>query len=810
MKRRRKLKVMKPKTFLLTMVLFLYAVPFCISQNKVLGDPHPGYKKVKTIDISTKTVQQKLADLFESLAKASTVAEKADYYFWIARYYASALKIDSSLYYSNKIKEVSEPASYEHGMGIYYFARNYALFFRNKTNEDELKKAIGIFAKYKDNLFSGLAHRQLGKFYDGMEDFTLSRKNYHTAINFFILSNNEREHQWTLYELGKSFYKTYEIDSSAACHVASLRMAEKFNDLNRICSVSGYLGELYIITGDLRKAADYLKYSFDSRSPTSSKVEIRSRLGSYAVCLSELGELSKAAEAIKEYESINNLYKDAWGAIHLKKIKGVYAHAQGNNKEALAYLREAYNRSGEISNFGFDVKNIALCLGIVEYKTGHYDSAIHHLTIVRRLAEQLKFVLDMVEPSLLISQSFEKKGNTDSAYYYFRHYARLKDSIVTVQKEKSVMELTAKYETEKKEQQIKLLEKEKDLYGIQLRLKNEQLEKQNLLNSQRTQELALLSQQNQINRLEASKNSLALENQQKEIDKKQNELVLLSKENQLQAAITGKESQRKNFAYLAIAGILLFSSYVYYRSVRNKKLSRQLAASLVELKQAQTQLIKAEKEKEAENIRVRISRDIHDEVGATLSGVALFSEIAKQKMALHHDHDVQQYLEHISTNSKEMVEKMSDIVWAINPQNDSFDRIIAKLESYAVNVCAGKGIKLHLDIDESIRSYYPGMQVRKNIYMLIKEAINNAVKYSNSRNIYFSLRNPDGNMMVEIRDDGEGFDTRMIRKGNGLNNMEARAAELKAAFRLQSGEGNGTSVSFQFNFHPSGGHPEVV
>jgi signal transduction histidine kinase len=228
------------------------------------------------------------------------------------------------------------------------------------------------------------------------------------------------------------------------------------------------------------------------------------------------------------------------------------------------------------------------------------------------------------------------------------------------------------------------------------------------------------------------------------------------------------------------------------------------------LKQAQDQLIRTEKEKEAENIRVRISRDIHDEVGATLSGVALFSEIAKQKMEQRQDDDAQIYLQHITDNSKEMVEKMSDIVWAINPQNDSFDRIIAKLESYAFNLCAGKSIRLHLDIDDSIRSYQPGMKVRKNIYMLMKEAINNAVKYSASRNIYFTLKNNNGSILAELKDDGKGFDTRHPKEGNGLNNMKARAEELNARLDIHSASGEGTCIRLEFDFHPAGGHLEVV
>jgi signal transduction histidine kinase len=299
-------------------------------------------------------------------------------------------------------------------------------------------------------------------------------------------------------------------------------------------------------------------------------------------------------------------------------------------------------------------------------------------------------------------------------------------------------------------------------------------------------------------------------NLQVETQRKEEEIKLLTKESALQTAVAGNQKQRKNFAYTAMAAILLFTGYGYYRYRQNRKLSKKLASSLEELKLAEEQLVKTEKEKEAENVRLRISRDIHDEVGATLSGVALYCQIVKQKMEQHKEEEVHLYLNHISDNSKEMVEKMGDIVWAINPENDSFDRIISKLHSYAFNLCKGKNIKLHVDIDKSIRDYYPDMQVRKNMYMLIKEAINNAVKYSGGKNLYFSFQKQAESIIAEVKDDGKGFDVNSAQEGNGLNNMKARAAELNAAFNIYSVKGEGTSIKLQFNFHPSGGHLNVV
>lgn len=786
------------------LLLLLMTGSFVFAQERGFG----AHAEIKAKTKATENPQT-LTQLFASVEKATTPLQKAQQYFHISRLYAILLKIDSALYFADRIKELGEAEMLQ---AIYFFARSNALYYRNQRGDvDGFHKAIAIFDKNKNTFLAGLARRHLARQYDAGQQFTESRKNYHMAIDQLEAMGEWRELQRAYYEMGRSFFMTYEIDSSAFYLHRALRYAEEVKENNRIFLSAGFLGELYLVSGNDANAMKYLRYALDNRTPQTSRVEARSRLASYAGCLAANKEFQKAEEIMKEYEALNSKLGDDWGAVMLLKLKGTFEFYKGNYASAKRYFLDCWSRSKAIEAYTFDLKNIAFMLARSEYETGDYDNAIRHAQVVSRLAADLLFKIDQVGANQIIAESYEKKRMLDSAFFYTKLYYRMLDSLSVIEKEKAVAEVSARYETEKKEQQIKLLEKEKDLYGFQLRLKGEQLEKQQLLDTRRSQELALLSQQNEINKLEASSKTLALENQEREIGKKQNELRLLSRENELQAAIVKTESQRKNFAYGSIIVILLLSAFIYYRSHQNKKLSKRLAASLVELKQAQEQLIRTEKEKEAENIRVRISRDIHDEVGATLSGVALFSEIAKQKVEQRQSQDASVYLQHITANSKEMVEKMSDIVWAINPQNDSFDRIIAKLESYAFNLCAGKGIRLHLDIGKSVRSYYPGMQVRKNIYMLMKEAINNAVKYSACKNIYLSMQNNQGNLVTaEIRDDGQGFDINEVKAGNGLNNIRARAAELNATLDIDTAPGNGTAIRLQFEFHPAGGHLEVV
>lgn len=751
-----------------------------------------------------------LSELNEELAKTTSPAAKADIYFWISRFYADRLKIDSALYFSNLVKQQSELVKYEKGLAKSALARSYALFFRNASEPEKLEQAITVFRQANDKLFLALSYRQKAKQYDANAQAKEVRANFHIALHYIRQVRDMREEQRILSELGRNFYLTYELDSAAFHLLKSLKLAEEFKDQGRIFSVSSLLGEVYVAIGDRPKAAIYLEYALQNRTQGTSLIMVRNCLSTYASCLMELERFGDADRILKEYEAINKKLGDAWGQIMALQFRGMYYYEQKKYSEALEYLQPAYSRVDEITRFSFDVKNIAYYLARTEIHLGKYDSAIRHMNHVKEICQRIKFGADLLDANLFLSQCFEKTGKLDSAYAYFKAYDAMKDSLATVDKEKAVVELTLRFETEKKEQQIKLLESQQVLSDLELRSKMNELERQQLLAAQNTQQLALLSQRNDIANLEAAGQKLKLENQQKEMSKKQDELALLAKENELQAALAAKESQRKNFAYIAIAAALVFSGYVYYRYTRNRQLSRKLSVSLTDLKAAQAQLIKTEKEKEAENIRVRISRDIHDEVGATLSGVALFSEIARERIKERRDEDAQVYLDHITVNSKEMVDKMSDIVWAINPDNDSFSRIIAKLQSYAFNLCAGKGISLHINIDPAIQQSFPSMQVKRNLYLFMKEAINNSVKYSGCKNLLLSLQYVAGRVKAEIKDDGKGFDDSNVREGNGLKNMKARAESLGADLKITSAAGKGTAVGLQFDFHLSGGQAAEV
>ncbi len=193
-------------------------------------------------------------------------------------------------------------------------------------------------------------------------------------------------------------------------------------------------------------------------------------------------------------------------------------------------------------------------------------------------------------------------------------------------------------------------------------------------------------------------------------------------------------------------------------------------------------------------VRTKISQDLHDEVGSSLSGIGLISKMARQELEDEKTGEAKKSLEKISVSAAEVLAMMSDIVWAINPKNDTLEKMIRRLKTYAKNTTAPHGIQLHFETDEELHQHNISMQRRKNIYLICKEGINNATHYSECKNLYFILRRDDRQFYINIRDDGKGFDLNKAIDGNGLYNMRVRAMEIKADLKIESGKERGTSI----------------
>jgi signal transduction histidine kinase/ligand-binding sensor domain-containing protein len=257
------------------------------------------------------------------------------------------------------------------------------------------------------------------------------------------------------------------------------------------------------------------------------------------------------------------------------------------------------------------------------------------------------------------------------------------------------------------------------------------------------------------------------------------------------------------FALLVAAAI---RGYVVYRSrtlrQENRRLEQKVAERTAELKQSLEE--KYEMKKSAENQqavmneRLRISKELHDEVGATLSGIAMYSQLTKEQINHADTSEVEKSLNIMQQNAGEMVNKLNDIVWLINPDKGTLQKLIQRLEEYATDMAMIKNMQVKVNVPAHLAEHSLPMESRRNIYLFCKEAINNAVKYSNGTLLQLDIKEANNTLEFSVSDNGKGFDAVMVRRGNGLDNMQKRADEIGAKLVLQSKKEEGCLVSMQF------------
>ncbi|MBC8047811.1 MAG: hypothetical protein H7Y00_13520 [Fimbriimonadaceae bacterium] len=195
-----------------------------------------------------------------------------------------------------------------------------------------------------------------------------------------------------------------------------------------------------------------------------------------------------------------------------------------------------------------------------------------------------------------------------------------------------------------------------------------------------------------------------------------------------------------------------------------------------------------------QTMRNKIAEDLHDEVGSSLSSIRMYSDIVNNQIK-NKSPESTPLLEKMSINSKEMIENMSDIVWMIKPANDAFRNIEGRMLNFAVELCSAKNIKLIMHRNEALDDMKIKMEQRKDLYLIFKEAVNNAVKYSECSQLKIEFSKNNNYLVMTISDNGKGFDMKSIKGGNGLENMRKRAANHHGTFEIQSKENSGTVIT---------------
>lgn len=193
-----------------------------------------------------------------------------------------------------------------------------------------------------------------------------------------------------------------------------------------------------------------------------------------------------------------------------------------------------------------------------------------------------------------------------------------------------------------------------------------------------------------------------------------------------------------------------------------------------------------------EAIRERIAADLHDEVGANLNSITFITEMLRKQNTKNGKTDL--LLEKISTNSSESAALISDTIWALNPNYDSFEKLIERIKSFALGLLSAKDIAFSIENNLANQSLELSIDQRRNLYLIIKEAINNIAKHSNAKKAFLRIDKTDIGLEIMIEDGGLGFDTSQVSHGNGLKNYQTRAINNQIIVNVNSKIGFGTKV----------------
>lgn len=199
---------------------------------------------------------------------------------------------------------------------------------------------------------------------------------------------------------------------------------------------------------------------------------------------------------------------------------------------------------------------------------------------------------------------------------------------------------------------------------------------------------------------------------------------------------------------------------------------------------------KISKYKIEEWLRLKIARDLHDEMGSTLTSINIISKMALEQSG----GQLSDHLRKIKDHSSRMMDSMSDIVWAINPANDSFGKTVLRMKEFAAEILEPVGIIFYFNDHDCLSNIQLNIEKRKELYMLFKEAITNAAKYSNASEVDILFRLEGNILHMTIVDNGIGFDPEKVQAGNGLGNMRNRAAQMQGEIQIESIPGTGTSI----------------
>ena len=197
-----------------------------------------------------------------------------------------------------------------------------------------------------------------------------------------------------------------------------------------------------------------------------------------------------------------------------------------------------------------------------------------------------------------------------------------------------------------------------------------------------------------------------------------------------------------------------------------------------------------------QDMRDRLARDLHDDIGSTLGSISYFSELGKQQLDAADIEAARGVMERMGVRSREMIGRMSDIVWSVDPKHDGATSLVERMKLFAAETLATRDIALQFDTHEGVEGLKLDMAQRRELYLVLKEAMTNVAKHAACTRVKVTLERNHGTVRLVVEDDGKGLQRSKpdLLNGSGLSSMHKRAAALGGTLVVAEADGGGTRV----------------
>ena len=434
--------------------------------------------------------------------------------------------------------------------------------------------------------------------------------------------------------------------------------------------------------------------------------------------------------------------------------KSIIYYEKKDIKNEERYNREAL-RLSELSNSPYQIMLTCTNIASMFEDREQYDSSLFYNQRAYRLSKKYGASINNVDILLSIAHGYSKKKEFVNA----NKYLNLATSDSTIQ----------------------LLSLEKQLALIELRI--------NIFRAVgRYKEAALLLGDYQ--RLTDSTNIIATQERVLEFNNKlkkaESEKVILSKQIEI-------NKQQFWIYLLSLSSLaLLLLGFLFYR-YQNKK--QEAKNQKIRILEQENEFVAVKSTLEGQlNERVRISKEIHDDLGSSLTTISLLTEVLKTKV----DGKIVPEVSKISNTSARMVDSLNEIVWALNIQNDTLNSLVAFIRKYARDFLQDTEIKLIFQENVNQDFTLQG-NVRRSIYLVVKEAINNVVKHADAKEVKLNITADANKLVILIEDDGRGINPeKKSIFGNGLKNMNQRIEDIGGTFKMYQTKGMVIDIEYVF------------